>query len=284
MNGHGSDDYQPFSTRMGIEPNEIQIGSINDKLKARIWNAIHEFCFQDSCLIERMDPGLRIMQYYPISQDKIIARIFDGVFKEDASLRYNVHDFRDRFFKLKWNRIYDLVDFMLSDFGFVRLGSLRDKFNCVLKEESAGYRIICNKVTPITNELEIHEVEKARHTGIGEIDEHIETAISRLSDRDSPDPRNAAKEAISAVEALCIKITGDSNADLRKALREIKKRNPKLFDPHLGKAVDELYSFSSEASGVRHSHAEGKTQVGFDEAKFMVVTCSAIINYLVKHC
>ena len=45
--------------------------------------------------------------------------------------------------------------------------------------------------------------------------------------------------------------------------------------------MKKLYKFSNDSSGVRHSYAEGKTQVGFDEAKFMVVVCSAIVNYLI---
>ena len=275
----GHDDDRLFSYRTGIrQEKEIQVESMDPDLRNRIWNAVYEFCLGQADYFLEDQRGRATDS---MSRDDIISKIFDGFF-EDASVYHYVKEVKGKFYDLEWYEVYNFAEFVLRNFPLVN-GDFRGRLNRVLKEEFAGYRFVGDKITPITNELEIDEVAKAQHTGISEIDRHMESAISLLSDRNNPDPRNAAKEAISAVEALCKKITGDSNADLRKALREIKKRNPKLVDPHLGKAMDELYSFSSEASGVRHAHAEGKTQVGFDEAKFMVVACSAIVNCLAKH-
>ena len=276
-------DNRPFSERMGIkQKKKIQIDSMDDELRKRIWNAVYKFCFKKAHFIVQIQQGSR-STHKSLHQSEIVGKVFDCFLKEDASLNRSVRDVRVRFYKLEWNRVYDFVEFMLTSFSLIDTHSMRDQLNLVLEEESAGYRIMGGKVTPITNELEMDEVEKAQHTGISEIDKHMESAISLLSDRDNSDPRNATKEAISAVEALCKKITGDNNATLGQALSKIQSNDPKLIDLHLEEAIRKLYSFSSDASGVRHAHAEGKTQVGFDEAKFMVVTCSAIVNYLVKH-
>ena len=277
--GHADYDDLPFSERMGLEKKGIQIDSMDDELRKRIWNVMYKFYFADNCFPNHMHKD---MEHSSIPKKYIIESVFDSVFKEDASVFHNVDDVKDQFYKIKWPRVYNFVEFLLLKFP-LRKNDLQERLNLVLKEESSGYRIMGDKVTPITNELEMDEVEKAQHTGIGEIDKHIESAISHLSDRDNPDPRNAAKEAISAVEALCKKITGDNNATLGQALSKIQSGDPKPIEPHLEEAVLKLYKFSNDASGVRHAHAEGKTQVGFDEAKFMVVTCSAIVNYLRSH-
>lgn len=279
--GHGDD--RLFSYRVGIrQKKKIQIGFIDGELHTRIWNAVHGFCLEKDTYF--IDDSMGEFANTTIPKSYIISKIFDGVFKEDASVYHNLNHVKDKFYSLDWDEVYSFVEFVLRSFPLAGLSDFRYELNEVLEEESAGYRLIGNQITPITNELEMDTVKKAQHTGIAEIDRHVESAISLLSDRKEPDPRNAVKEAISAVEALCKKITGDSNVTLGQALRKLKTRDPTLIDPHLEEAIEKLYKFSNDASGVRHSHAEGKTQVGFDEAKFMVVACSAIVNYLIKHC
>jgi hypothetical protein len=41
-----------------------------------------------------------------------------------------------------------------------------------------------------------------------------------------------------------------------------------------------LYGYTSDDSGIRHAILDQPT-VGFDEAKFMIVSCSAFVNYLI---
>jgi len=274
------DDDRLFSYRAGIrQEKEIQIESMDSDLRNRLWNAVYEFCLEQAWYYVKDHRGWATGT---ISRDDIVSKIFDGFFKEDVSVRHDANEVRKKFYDLEWDEVYSFAEFVLRNFPLM-LSDFQGKLNRVLEEEFAGYRLIGDQITPITNKLEMGEVEKARHTGIGEVGKHIESAISLLSDRASPDPRNAAKEAISAVEALCKKITGDSGATLGQALSKIQSGDPKPIDPHLEEAVLKLYKFSNDASGVRHAHAEGKTQVGFDEAKFMVVACSAIVNYLVRH-
>jgi hypothetical protein len=40
-----------------------------------------------------------------------------------------------------------------------------------------------------------------------------------------------------------------------------------------------LFRYTSDEDGVRHA-AKDEPTVSFDEAKFMLVTCSAFVNYL----
>jgi hypothetical protein len=100
-----------------------------------------------------------------------------------------------------------------------------------------------------------------------------------FSDRKTPDYRNSIKESISAVEALCVIITGDQSATVGKALAEIEKK----YSIHkaLRTGLSAIYGYSSDSGGIRHALLEGGTVVTFEEAKFMLVSCSAFINYLI---
>lgn len=41
-----------------------------------------------------------------------------------------------------------------------------------------------------------------------------------------------------------------------------------------------LYGYTSDEGGIRHAILEEKS-IGFDEAKFMLVACSAFVNFLI---
>ena len=49
--------------------------------------------------------------------------------------------------------------------------------------------------------------------------------------------------------------------------------------PALNKAFSTLYGYTSNAKGIRHALLEEST-LDFEDAKFMLVACSAFINYL----
>ena len=46
-------------------------------------------------------------------------------------------------------------------------------------------------------------------------------------------------------------------------------------------AFGKLYGYTSDANGIRHAGDIGGPSSTFEEAKFMLVSCSAFINYLI---
>lgn len=101
-----------------------------------------------------------------------------------------------------------------------------------------------------------------------------------LSDRDNPNYRNSIKESISAVEAICKIIAKDSKATLGKALDIIEKSLKVSMHPALKVAFDKLYGYTSTTEGIRHALMD-LPKLDFEDAKFMLVACSAFINYLI---
>jgi hypothetical protein len=86
------------------------------------------------------------------------------------------------------------------------------------------------------------------------------------------------KESISAVEALCREITGEST--LGDALRVWEKKGVKI-PTFLKSGIEKLYTYTNDKrTGIRHSLMDDTESPTFDEAKFMLVTCSAFVNYI----
>lgn len=46
-------------------------------------------------------------------------------------------------------------------------------------------------------------------------------------------------------------------------------------------AFSKLYGYTSDEGGIRHAEGLFVREVSFDEAKFMLVSCSAFVNYLI---
>lgn len=183
------------------------------------------------------------------------------------------------YFEAKWYQVYDFVEFMVA----ANLGrDFEDACSRVLAREVAGYRLVAKKLTPISDENELAAItmalEASQKTKLTGVREHLGTALALLSDRQTPDYRNSIKESISAVESLARVITGDDKADLAKALKTIETVTP--VHGGLKKGFLALYGYTSDASGIRHGMSDEPT-ADFIDAKYMLATCSAFVNFLI---
>jgi len=154
----------------------------------------------------------------------------------------------------------------------------RKTCNGVLEEELSGYRFVGGQIAQITSEEEISEIEEALQTPLKSVRTHIEKSLELLSDKKSPDYRNSIKESISAVEAICRLITKNDKATLGQALKEVETKI--ALHGALKKGFSSLYGYTSSADGIRHALLE-EAKLNFEDAKFMLVSCSAFVNYLI---
>jgi hypothetical protein len=148
-----------------------------------------------------------------------------------------------------------------------------------MKRELSGYRFVDGKIARITSEEEIISVEEAIDVGdqFKPVSLHIKQALDLFADRKSPDYRNSIKESISAVESMCKLITGDDKATLGTVLKRLEDKVG--LHRALKKAFDSLYGYTSDEGGIRHALLE-ESDLKSEDAYFMLVTCSAFINYL----
>ena len=152
--------------------------------------------------------------------------------------------------------------------------------NIALEEEVSAYRFVEYFITEITSEEEIISIEDAiQNTDkFKGAKKHLQTSLKLLSDRKNPDYRNSIKESISAVESICKIITGDKKATLGKALGILGKKEK--IHQSLKAGFDKFYGYTSDADGIRHALLD-EDNLSFFDAKFMLVSCSAFINYLI---
>jgi len=196
--------------------------------------------------------------------------------------RITKHQIRKYFFEFEWYEVYDFIEFMANKHPETYTNPrFMDFCNTVLERELSAYRFVGGKITQITSEEEIAEIEEALGVPLKPVTNHLKRALDLFADRKSPDYRNSIKESISAVEAICRLIAHNPKATLGDALKEIEKENKVELHSALKNAFNSLYGFTSDAEGIRHALLK-EPNLDFEDAKFMLISCSAFINYLIS--
>lgn len=176
----------------------------------------------------------------------------------------------------EWHEVFDLLEMILKGIPRDWAAELSNFLNRALQDENSAYRITNLQVVEITDQNEIEAVEQAT-TSTRPDAEHLKRALELLTDRKAPDYRNSMKESISAVESVCQEITEMPSATLNDCLKVIKKRH--ALHPAFEGSLVKLYGFTSDAGGIRHAMTDETEKPTFADAKFMLVSCAALVNY-----
>ena len=272
------DDKMRFSERQGIRPVkvEIQRESMDNDLRVGLWNIFQLFYLDiiDNRRIHNssLNSFFQIlwMHFFKLPLDTLI---------DDFEITYR--QLREWYFSWTWDQVYDFIDF-ISNFGPVDHERFRDTCNGVMERELSAYRFVGEEIAPMTDEQEIQAIEEAlastKSSKLAGVRTHLETALSMLSDRKQPDYRNSIKESISAVESIAKVISGDPKADLYKALKTIEDK----IEIHkaLKNGFISIYGYTSDEGGIRHAMLD-EPNIDFEDAKYMLVSCTTFINYLI---
>jgi hypothetical protein len=198
--------------------------------------------------------------------------------KLDNNWRHDLEELRQYFFACKWHEVYDFIEFVSNNYERYQF---KDQFikacNYLLQKEVSAYRFVNGLITRITEEHEVAEIEQAIEASGGPVSKHLRRSLELLSDRNAPDYRNSIKEAISAVESLVAISLKAEKGTLGQLIKQLKDEIG--LHPALGTAFSNLYGYSSDEGGIRHALTEAE-KVDFNDAKFMLVVCSAFINFV----
>lgn len=188
---------------------------------------------------------------------------------------------RKHFFQAKWYEVYDFVEFVANYGPEQQKVKFIELANGYLERENSAYRFVGDRISEITSEEEISTVEEALSISddYRGVKTHLHTALDLLSDRKAPDFRNSIKESISAVESLARKLSGDNSGTLGAILKELERS--KKLHPALKNAFSSLYGYTNDAEGIRHALLD-EGNLNKADAKFMLVCCSAFINFAVE--
>jgi len=272
-----------FSYRHGIKknPDTFQIESISDELRNRLWTCLSNRFFSKPYYLSRVLGGY---EWSHPEHRHVCELIWDQYFKKPIDNLENDGNYaneiiREYFFDAKWDEVYSFVEFCERLNQEIRQNPSFSKcINRVLEEEFSGYRLIDAYITSITDKEEIDEINKSL-TIDAEIKEHLQTALKFLSDKKNPNYRNSIKESISAVETICKKIENNPNVTLGDALNKIECSGKIKFHGALKAGISKLYGWASGADGIRHAMMDSKVLYQ-EDARFMLVACSAFVNYL----
>lgn len=259
-----------FSERHGYTVKPLQFESMTPELRNRIWNIYAcEVC--TDCVGQNSNYMEELMDFFGLTYKNVY---------EEADIKDNLASFKKWYMAANWYEVYDFIEAYLAFLPVRARSDAIGNFNDVLKWGNAGYRIVGRIVAPITSQEEVQSIENAQLTEYDSVNQHITKATQLFSQRPTPDFENSIKESISAVEALCCIITDDKKATLGDALKKLESKGIKLHKA-LQSAMSSLYGYASDEGGIRHGSIDF-TGANSEDAKYMLVSCSAFVNYLIE--
>lgn len=271
-----------FSERLGIFKPRITIpkDQMPDDLRTTMWSVVCEETFEK--LSNRSTYGGEFSDlsdfyrklwrdFFKKPIDNLL--ISDGVIYPDDAYKF----IRNWFFSAQWYEVYEYLEFCAEEFEeeFVRV------CNPYLERELSGFRFVGLNLLEIDSVEEINEIENALNSGVNyrPVVVHIESSLKLLTDKRNPDYRNSIKESISSVESLCKIITGNNTTTLAQALKLLDKENP--IPKSLKSGFSSIYGYTSASGGIRHGLLDNDISPEPEEARFMLIACSAFVNYLI---
>ena len=275
-----------FSERIGktSSAKSLQLETMDADLRISLWNII-KLSFLDG--FEKKVYGLNT------NFNEFAKILWINFFKlpiDKIPLNNNTTEeiIRDKFFKYEWFEVYDFLEFLASlNYLTYRTENLIKNSNNILEIEFSAYRFIGNLISPISNSLEIEEIEEAlsqniSFTSLNGANIHLTNALEKLSDKKNPDYRNSIKESISALETTFRILTGEST--LGKSLNSLNSKGIEI-DEQLKSGYEKIYAFTNnKQSGIRHAIVDEHKTPDFDDAKYILLLSSSMINYLIGKC
>ncbi len=277
-----------FSDRNGIKPvnTEIQLKDFDERTRVQLVNMVsrlytrtynHEYYQHDApqnfikfVLGDVYAQQVDNRKIY--SEDSCFKIVNETIMKDDYDAVLTLIESIAQYWEyyIVKNRIYHYE-------------TIFDCINQIFKQEYIGYRFIGDYISPISDDEEVGSINDALNNPYQPVREHISKANMLLSDRENPDYENSIKESISAIEAMCEVMTGihGREATLGKMLKKLEDNGIEIHSA-LKSAFNTLYGYTSDANGIRHAGDIGGPASTFEEAKFMLVSCSAFINYLIS--
>jgi hypothetical protein len=271
-----------FGERMGVDvPPSLKRDELSVSFKTSIWN-LCQWMFEDGVYHRVMRELYREMRW-PI--DAIPWHPTDG--------RKHLHQQLLRA-DILWTKFYQFAEFIPALFAIAahpsassydqreRFKQARKSLNDVLEQEGSSFRMADHELVEITSEEELSELRQAA-SGVPyqfqPAADHIAQALAHLARRPQPNYHDTIKQAFSAVEAALWIAIGDK-PKIPEAVREFEKKYGALH-PALAQQIHKLHGYASDEEGIRHA-ATGPAEVGEAEARLMLVSCSAMLNFLIR--
>ena len=183
-----------FSQRKGLTlvSKTIQREAIDGDLLNYLWNALYIVIFKNYGETE-----YGFLTAGGVLVNKLCTCIWLNIFKKPLDTKPHFHqsygEIRTYFYNAKWYEVYDFLEFVAKNVDDCFRDEFTELCNHYLEQESAAYRFVSNEITEITSEQEIQTIEAAIDANDKAVKEHLQTALSLMSDRKNPDYRNSIR-------------------------------------------------------------------------------------------
>ena len=271
-----------FSERKGIKhfSDIVQTESLNERTRNKVYTVTRNvFDRLESYELKYRESFVNYLYEEILSLTKRDIPVY-------ISGRYNFNEVFNNIYNIfsmeSYEEIFTFIEGMIKCFEFIdkNMGNYlnlkkdyENKIQKVFKEENVNYKIIDSKITDIVDEEQIKSIGETLNNPYKVVSEHYSKAIEQLYS--VKDYANSIKESISSVEAMCQVING-SKEELKKALDNLKIK----IHPALEQGYIKLYAFTCDENGSRHANGLSEGEATFEEAKYMLISCSAFVNYL----
>jgi hypothetical protein len=264
-----------FSQRIGARrPPRSGLEEASPELRTALWNVLHKPAFpEDQEHRERALAHARAMwNHLGWRADQV--PLLPHQLRESLAAEW---------FSCRWPEFFDLIEFTARTLA-TSVAPVRQQWfemlNRVLESKGCAYRFVAEHLVPLTNTAEAIEVVRGAESAIPDVGAHIREAAKLLPPNGGANPRNSIRESIAAVEAALRHLNGNPSASLTEGLAVFEEKHGPLH-PSLRQGLALFYAYTADESGVRHALIEETTALTGDDARFMLVTCSAFTNYLV---
>lgn len=273
-----------FSDRMGItQPKSlVQKDDMDKELRVALWNVIHRDIHPVSMRNAfQFKSQMRGRTNLSILNDWFIC-IWTEFFKlpldeMPSNIERYFINIKEYIYNKSWYQVYNLIEFLLGclkNYVETIYDDVLVEINYVLERECSAYRVIEGEVVPISDDTEIKAVEESFSNPSTDSRNAMAKALECLAKKPEHDSAGAFRHAISAVELLANQLTGKNTLPI--SMKEIKDKVG--MHSALSDGLSKIYGYSSDS--VRHGEKEDRP-IPYEEAKFLVVTCAAYINFLI---
>ena len=294
--GFYKDRKMRFSQRNGMAAvrEKLQVDEFDEGTRNIIWNEVLMY-LKWTCRSDLVIKRLRLDVFeLPIDSSPTVTRHRSGGFAHTLYVDYSEW-LQDRIQRGDVSEVLDIVEYLTDqdradewgrEYGSSMYGGLGEpvcalpceKVDDIFAGMCVGYRFVNGVLCRIVSEEEIRAIESAINESPDAVAEQLNKALLAFADREHPNYANTVKESISAVESQCCILTGNPKASLGDALKKLESSGVKIHSA-LNRALHQLYGYTSDDPGIRHGSTD-PANVDAALAQFMLVTCSAFVNYL----
>jgi hypothetical protein len=274
-----------FAERMGLRPIRalVQRTDLEEETRNELWNTTYH-------LTQALRDASQKYQQ-PEVFDHVTGAIWAWEFKKPRDEQPNDNavwsTVKHVILQAEWGDALDLIEAVLNyakrfkNYATAEVvPEFAEQYNNTFEVLLVGFRFINLNLLPIDSDTDLDAISSAFNEAkpFKGARHHLDQAAKILADRKKSDYANVIKESISAVESVCVEVTGKHS--LGDALKKLKSAGV-IIHPSLEAAWSKMYGWTSDASGIRHGSIEAPNA---DQAlaKYMLITCSAFVSYVIE--